>query len=244
MATIVGDMRRRSSRVESPAWYRRRSAIFAVVFLIGFLGGWAISFAMLGRYEPAFATIGAHWGSRGPLAAGLVALALVFVAMSIRIWGSSYLSAPTVWNEEVYADELIVAGPFRFVRHPLYLANILLAVGFGAAAPLFGWIFIVVSDALFIAALIRFEDECLAARHGEAFQQYRSKVSALLPRIVPVSPRQAVRPSLTQGLRAESFTMFVLAGMVALFAVPRYGAFLLIGCYAAGVFVQRRIEHK
>lgn len=230
--------------VESPAWYRRRSAVFALLFAAGFLGGWAISQAMLGRYEPAFATIGMHWGPHGPLIAALAALGLLFAAMSVRVWGASYLSAPTVWDEEVHTEALVIAGPFRFVRHPLYLGNMLLAAGFGAAAPLYGWIFIVIANALFIRSLIALEEGRLATRYGEAYQQYRREVPSMLPRLIPAAAQQPVRPSLGQGLRAESFTMFLLAGVIGLFVVPRYGVLVLVLCYITGVLVQRRIESK
>jgi len=51
-----------------------------------------------------------------------------------------------------------------------------------------------------------------------------------------------VRPSLTQGLRSEAFTGFLILGVVGIFAVPRYGALAFLFCYLLGVFVQRRIE--
>lgn len=228
----------------SPGWYRRRSAVFAGAFAIAFLGGWAISVAMVGRYQPAFETIGAIFGARGPLFAGFAALALVFVAMAIRVWGSAYLNAATVWDEEVHAETFIVAGPFRFVRHPLYAANMLFIIGFAAAAPLIGWLFVIVVDAIFIRSLIHFEEERFIAVHGDAYRDYRKRVPAVIPRLVPVPARQSVRPSLAQGLSAESFTLFLIAGMVSLFTVPRYGVVGLILCYAAGVLVQRRIEQK
>lgn len=228
------------SGAQSPTWFQRRSAVFALVFAIGFFGGWAVSFATLGRYEPAFVTVGSHLGMAGTAIAAC--MALIVIAMALRVWGSSYLSALTVWDEAVHTDALVIAGPFRFVRHPLYLGNVLLAIGFGAMAPLFGWIFIVVADAIFIRSLIVFEDAQLAARYGDEFQAYQRAVPAMFPRPIPVASRQAVRPSLKQGLSAESFTMFVLAGVISLIVVPRFGLLLLILFYAAGVFVQRRIE--
>lgn len=229
-------------RPRSPNLYRRRSAVFALLFAIGFFGGWAISLATLGRYEPAFATVGAHWGSRGLLSAALVALGIIVVAMSLRIWGSSYLSATTAWDEEAHTEALIIAGPFRFLRHPLYLGNILLALGLGAAAPLCGWIFIVISNAIFVRWLVAYEDMLLATYHLEGFMEYRRQVPAMLPRVWPVPPHQGPKPSLAQGLRAESFTIFVIAGITGLFAIPKYGVLVLVGCYLVGIAVQLRIE--
>jgi protein-S-isoprenylcysteine O-methyltransferase Ste14 len=235
--------KRRGSRVQSPGWYRRRSAVFAVVLAVGFFGGWAISVAVRGRYESAYTTIGLRWGTQGVLAAALAALVLILAAIGLRVWASSYLTASTAWDEEAHTEALIVAGPFRFVRHPLYLGNMLLAIGLGAAAPVFGWIFIVVAYALFIRALIAYEEERLGARQGTALTEYRRHVPAILPRINPVQTGQTPPPpSLSQGLRTESFTIFVVAGIIGLFAFPRYGVLVLVVCYIIAVLVQRRIE--
>ena len=230
-------------RVQSPLWYRRRSAVFALVVAIGFLGGWLLSRATEGRYQPAFATVGAYGGTHGALIAALCAFVLVIAAMLLRVWGSSYLSAATTWDQDAHTEKIIVAGPFRFVRHPLYLGNLILAVGLGAAAPVFGWIFIVVAFALFITALIRYEDRLLAAFHGAAFEKYRHEVPGLVPRLSPARVRSDQKPSLTQGLRSEAFTTFQIAGVVGFFAAPpHYGGFVLAAAYVVGTLVQMWIE--
>ncbi|HEY8314984.1 MAG TPA: isoprenylcysteine carboxylmethyltransferase family protein [Candidatus Baltobacteraceae bacterium] len=228
----------------SPTWYRRRSAVFAFIYAVGFLGGWGISFARHGRYVAAFANLGSHWGNRGIATAAAIASLCMLGAFALRVWGSSYLSAQTVWDEHAHTDALIVAGPFRYVRHPLYLGNIILGIGLGAGAPLFGWIFIVLADAAFVGALVRYEEAGLERRHRQAFDEYRAAVPSLLPRLAPVPAQQTVRPSFAQGLRAESFTGFILLGMVGLFSVPSYGWVVFLACYLAGVIVQLRIERR
>lgn len=230
------------SRLKPPSWYRFRSAVFAGIFAVGFLGGWGVSFALHGRYLAAFADLGSRWGDRGVAVAAAIALAIAVWALAVRVWGASYLSASTVWDQKAQAEVLVQSGPFRFVRHPLYLGNDLLALGLGAAAPLAGWIFIVVGTALFVNALIRYEERGLLERHGAAYEAYRNSVSALLPRPTRLQVSQTVRPSLAQGLRSEAFTGFLLLGVVGIFAVPRYGALAFVFCYLVGVFVQRRIE--
>lgn len=234
---------RRRARVPSPPLYRRRSAVFALLYAVGFLLGWAISFLIARRYEAAFALIGAHRGQSGVLICGVIALAVCVAAMALRVWGGSYFRGSTVSHEDAQTDALIVAGPFRFVRHPLYLGNLLLAVGLGAAAPLAGWIFIIVGNVVFVRWLAAYEDSLLAARHPEEFAQYRRHVPALLPRLLPVPARKGTKPSLMRGLMTESFTLFLIAGVAAVFAIPRFGALVLLGCYVAAVVVQRRIEH-
>lgn len=228
--------------VKDPSWYRYRSAVFAGIYALGFAGGWAVSAAMHGRYLAAFAYLGSYWGNRGVAIAGAIALAVAIAALALRVWGASYLSASTVWDQKAQAEVLVQSGPFAFVRHPLYLGNLLLALGLGAAAPLAGWAFIFAASVLFVNALVRYEERGLEQRHGDVYGAYRRAVPGLLPRLSPLHTAQAVRPSLVQGLRAEAFTGFLILGVAGIFAVPRYGAAVFIACYLIGVFVQRRIE--
>jgi protein-S-isoprenylcysteine O-methyltransferase Ste14 len=228
--------------VKPPSWYRFRSAVFASVFAMGFLGGWAVSVATNGRYLAAFADLGSHWGQRGVATAAATALAIAIAAVALRVWGASYLSASTVWDEKPQAEVLVQSGPFAFVRHPLYLGNVLLALGLGAAAPLAGWIFIFAATVFFVSALIRYEEDRLTERHGSAYDTYRRRVPSLVPRVTRLRAPQSARPSLAQGLRSEAFTGFLILGVVGIFVVPHYGALAFVFCYLLGVFVQRRIE--
>lgn len=174
--------------------------------------------------------------------AAATALGLAILAVALRVWGASYLSASTVWHEKPQSEMLVQSGPFAFVRHPLYLGNVLLALGLGAAAPPAGWIFIVIATLLFANVLSRYEDERLAEKLGPAYHAYRGNVPGLLPRLPPLHAPHRAHPSFSQGLRSEAFTAFLILGVVCAFAVPRYGAFAFVFCYLMGVFVQRRIE--
>jgi protein-S-isoprenylcysteine O-methyltransferase Ste14 len=234
--------RARAGAAKTPPWYRFRSAAFAAIFAIGFLGGWIVSLAVKGHYLAAFSDLGSRWDHRGVAIAAVIALAFAFGAIALRAWGASYLSASTVWDEKPHADVLVQSGPFALVRHPLYLGNILLALGLGAAAPLAGWIFIVAATVLYVNTLIRYEDDRLGEIHGSAFEAYRQRVPSLVPRGLGRGPAQSARPSLAQGLRSEAFTSCMLLGVVGIFVVPRYGALAFAFCYIVGVLVQRRIE--
>lgn len=230
--------------VKAPSWYRFRSAVFAGIFAAGFLIGWLVSLAIDGRYLAAFAAFGSHWGHRGVATGAAAALAVAVAAVGLRVWGASYLSAPTVWDEKPHAEALVQSGPFAFVRHPLYLGNVLLALGLGAAAPLAGWIAIVAATALFVSALARYEDDRIGEQHGSAYDAYRRSVPGLVPRVTRLHAPQSARPSLAQGLRSEAFTSFLILGVVGIFVVPGYGALAFVSCYLLGVFVQRRIERS
>jgi protein-S-isoprenylcysteine O-methyltransferase Ste14 len=238
-------MSKRSEAVASPWWYRARSGLFALAYLIGFLGSWLFSLLQRTPYVPAYRQFGQAAGTDGIAIAAALALLCMGVAFAIRVWGSSYLSAGRVWNAQARTDALLVAGPFRYCRHPLYAANVLLALGAGAAAPLYGWILIVSAHVVLVFALLAHEERALIARYGEQYARYRTQCPALLPRVFAAPASTAnVRASIRQGIRAESFSGFIILGMAALFIARPYAVWIFAGCYVAGVLVQNTLERS
>jgi len=78
--------------------------------------------------------------------------------------------------------ELIQTGPYRWVRHPIYtsMLGMLLAAAFAWT----WWPMMLGAVVAFLAGTeirVRAEDRLLAARFGEAFRVYRSRVRAYLP---------------------------------------------------------------
>jgi protein-S-isoprenylcysteine O-methyltransferase Ste14 len=75
---------------------------------------------------------------RAILAAGVL---LVTLAALVRSWAEAYLHSSVVHDSELHSDRLVADGPYRRVRNPLYLGNILLAVGMGPMASRTGFLF-------------------------------------------------------------------------------------------------------
>jgi len=80
--------------------------------------------------------------------------------------------------------ELATGGPYDFVRHPLYLGSFFL--GFGLALAGGRWWFPALFFGFFAwlyAQTVRAEEKELADRFGAAFDTYRRRVPAFLPRL-------------------------------------------------------------
>ncbi len=79
-------------------------------------------------------------------------------------------------------ERLVVEGPYRYVRHPIYLSHFLLISGSALAcgAPK---VFLETSVALGIATIGGKYEECrrLLPLFGKTFEQYRAKTHFLLP---------------------------------------------------------------
>ena len=217
----------------SPWWYRFRELLFPAIYFVGFVG--AYTFAPGSDPGlPASVVFGRSIGERGPELLLALATLCVIGCWAIRVWGAAYLRAAVVWNQDALDHRLIVAGPFRFLRDPLYLGSLLLAVGFGLLAPPLGFAFIVVAHLILVQLLVREEATLMRARYGATYDSYRAAVPSLVPRLVPanVPGSETVRPSLAQGLRSEVFSAgFALAMVLFAFGGPR----MLPAFYAIGI---------
>lgn len=204
------------ARDVSPGWYRWRGAIFGAIYLAGFFGG-SLIWSLAGRpHVPFYVWLGSRFGPSGPTFVATLATLCVFLCWALRTWGAAYLTSGVVWNPNAQTNALLVDGPFRYVRNPLYLGNLFLALGLGAIATPCGFGIIVLGSLFFVLMLSLEEARSLRATHGAAFEVYARAVPALLPRLTPahIHGSACVAPSLIQGLRAEIMTAALFAGML------------------------------
>ena len=103
----------------------------------------------------------------------LIGAGIAAVGTLIRLWASGHVMK----NKELATD-----GPYAYVRHPLYVGNILLLLGFSIASSLW-W-----SYALMIALLffyypptIAYEDNKLKNFFGEPWIEWSKTTHALIP---------------------------------------------------------------
>ena len=146
-----------------------------------------------------------------------------------------------VFAADVQRDRLIVDGPFRYVRNPLYAANVLLALGIGLYAPPLGFAIIVLGNVAFVALLAREEERQLTSQYGADYAAYCTAVRAFLPRLIPAEFPWAghIEPDVRAAFRAEVFTLVLAIGLVPL-AVSGPAGFVPAACILAvaiGLFV-------
>lgn len=99
---------------------------------------------------------------------------VVLVGLILRTWAMGCISKREV---------LCTHGPYAMVRHPLYLGNIIVMVGFLILAR--SWLLALVLGpytTFHYWAVIRSEEKWLAARFGEEWMQYKSRVPLILPK--------------------------------------------------------------
>jgi len=78
---------------------------------------------------------------------------------------------------------LVTRGPYRWIRHPFYVAMALIAIG--AALIAANW-FMLASGAVVFSLLAlrsRVEEEQLVARFGDAYREYQKRTGRFFPKI-------------------------------------------------------------
>ncbi len=217
----------------SPWWYRQRGLIFLAFYVLGFTAGaWLCTST---DDNTTFAWLGLHTGidDRVWLA---IAVAASLGGWALRLVGAAYLRDRVVQHRDAQAETLCVSGPFRFVRNPLYLGNIILALGIGAFAPVCGLGLLLLGTTGFAWILATYETHVMRARFGEAYCSYERSVPALVPRITAVAALgPETTPSFRSGMRSELLTAALAAAtIIACFAPERAPLIFAVG-WLAGV---------
>jgi protein-S-isoprenylcysteine O-methyltransferase Ste14 len=154
-----------------------------------------------------------------------VGLPLAFLGEALRCWAVGY-SGVTTRGDTVTAPALVTAGPYAYVRNPLYVGNFLTALGFSIAFT--GGLEPRARAALIAAGLgtmtavyatiVPLEEEYLRRTFGADFEAYLERVPRTLPRLAPAEPQ---RGSYDPGVivRAETRTFATFGAMLAALAL-------------------------
>jgi protein-S-isoprenylcysteine O-methyltransferase Ste14 len=136
---------------------------------------------------------------------------LVFAAAVLRTWATAYLRTEVVHDMSQHSEALVADGPYRYVRNPLYLANLPLAAGIGVMASRLGWLFMVCGMGLFCYRLILREEDGLLHTQGQSYKSYLKAVPRLWPSLTPRLPSGGRTPHWGQAIGGE--TLFWLFGV-------------------------------
>jgi protein-S-isoprenylcysteine O-methyltransferase Ste14 len=130
--------------------------------------------------DPTHLTVGALWPVMGLEIGGAALYAVGFILMAwalVRLGGNYQLGGSSPRD----ADEMVVAGPYRLVRHPMYAAALSIALGLACLVQSLAFFAVFCIYLVLIARLIPAEEEKLRRAYGERYLAYRQKVSSLVP---------------------------------------------------------------
>jgi protein-S-isoprenylcysteine O-methyltransferase Ste14 len=111
----------------------------------------------------------------------VLGIGIAILGGSLRVWAASHRGK---WNslQKPQITSLITTGPYGSIRHPLYVANLLIGTGFiflSGAFPL--TLMLLVFIAVYHTILIPYEEQFLKERFGNEFDLYCETVPKYLP---------------------------------------------------------------
>lgn len=193
--------------------FRYRNVLGPVLFLVAM----ALS-------RPGYAVIAPQWGSVF-VAAG-VTLAVLGQLLRMVTIGYEYIVRGGK-NKQVYASNLVQGGVFAHCRNPLYVGNILMAVGLALIVHSYAFVLIVIPAILFTyACIVSAEEAYLLGKFGNEYENYMQRVNRWLPRLSGFGVSTAgMQFNWKRVLVKEYNTTFtLLAAMLALYWWGEYSA--------------------
>lgn len=154
-----------------------------------------------------------------------VGLPIALAGELLRCWAVGY-SGVTTREDKVMAPELVTAGPYAYVRNPLYVGNFVTAAGFAIAflgrnsagekaallaATLGGM-------AAVYATIIPHEEQYLRSEFGEKFDRFCEQVPPLVPQLEPAADQNGTWKPEVIG-KAETRTFITFGAMLAILAL-------------------------
>jgi protein-S-isoprenylcysteine O-methyltransferase Ste14 len=144
---------------------------------------WIIGILLAGALVGAGAWLERASGGRLDAPSWLVAAGVIAAAGGALLHVAARARLGAVWSARPDAPpRLVEDGPYGVVRHPLYLALVLLAVGTMAAHPSLPTFAGGAGLLAGLAAKITREERALASAFGPRWEEYRRRVPRLVPR--------------------------------------------------------------
>ena len=154
-----------------------------------------------------------------------VGLPIAIAGELLRCWAVGY-SGVTTRGDAVDAPKLVTAGPYAYVRNPLYVGNFITAAGFAIAftgknVPLarLGLIAGALGAMVGVyATIVPHEERFLREKFGEEFERYCERVPPVVPQLEPM-PDGAGEWRADVIAEAESNTFATFGAMLATLAL-------------------------
>jgi protein-S-isoprenylcysteine O-methyltransferase Ste14 len=211
--------------------FRFRYLIHAIVYGLGFTTPWNIWLHLdTVRTWQWLAAWLSRMGWLSFSAATVTVLVLgtlvALVAALLRTWGAAYLGSGVVQDSAMHGDTMVAAGPYRYMRNPLYLGTFLHTFALVLVMQPTGALFCIVMIGIVQLRLMFAEESFLAAKLGEPYREYCAKVPRIIPSLTPRVPESSVKPNWGLGFMGEIYMWGVVVSFLAF--GWKYNSFLII----------------
>lgn len=117
----------------------------------------------------------------------LAGLLIIILGISLLFWAHGHLMenwSPIIEKKFTKSRKLIVSGPYRYIRHPIYTASFITIIGFFIFTA--NWILTgipLIILVLFYSSKIPREEKELMNNFGKKYKDYMKSTGGLIPKI-------------------------------------------------------------
>ncbi len=152
-----------------------------------------------------------YLGGTTTFPAFVTGLLIMATVQAFRVYATSYL-----WGRQAVAkpeaDFFFTVGPYKYVRNPLYLGNLLIGMGMCIAInEWYAYALFVVSYAIVYSIVIPHEGRFLQDRFGDVYAEYKARTGRLIPRLKGYEGGRKVIPNYRAGVLGEIYVPIFLA---------------------------------
>lgn len=148
-------------------------------------------------------------GGRPTAGTVLAGMALAVPAELLRCWAARSIG-PASRTRERTPGPLALAGPYRYSRNPLYVANIALYACFALASGWWPALALPLLAIPYYQLIVRWEESRLREVHGGAYGELRSRVPRWLGPAKGEPPSAMPNATWNAALRAERGTLVAM----------------------------------
>jgi protein-S-isoprenylcysteine O-methyltransferase Ste14 len=116
------------------------------------------------------------------------------LGMVLRVWGAAYLGYDVVHHEDMQGGGVMAAGPYRYMRNPLYLGGWFMMIAISLLLTPSGALFMVALIGFFYLRLVLGEEAFLSEKLGQPYREYLRVVPQIFPQLRTALPRTAAKP--------------------------------------------------
>jgi protein-S-isoprenylcysteine O-methyltransferase Ste14 len=130
--------------------------------------------------DPTHIAIDVPWLLMGLEIGGMVFYLIGYLLMTwalVRLGGNYQVGG----NPPRAADEMVIVGPYRFVRHPMYIAALCISLGLACLIQSLAFLSVFCIYVVLIILLVPAEEEGLRLAYGEQYVAYQQKVKRIVP---------------------------------------------------------------
>ncbi len=121
---------------------------------------------------------------RENLLISLAGFGICLISYTIRVVSIKQLGSNFSEDIEIKKDhELITTGIYKYIRHPIYLATLLLLVGFPFILNAYYSVLLAIPGVVIIYWRLILEEKILRQRFGRDYKRYSKKTKKLVPAV-------------------------------------------------------------